>query len=168
MSYELRCIEALRLISAGADGLVNHGTVRAGGVVGNSPVIGLFMAAEEAEVKTPQEDEEEEEEMSRESSAESSAPHLDAQPPPVSRPQEGFLYYFLLYPHRLHHHIGDLKVDGALQSLMCWGREFQRERAAIEKALSPQIQSLVMCGMEKSWASEERRLRKWCGGGACL
>ena len=39
-----------------------------------------------------------------------------------------------------------LKVFRSVQSLMCLGREFQREGAAIEKVLQPWIQCLVLCG----------------------
>ena len=37
-----------------------------------------------------------------------------------------------------------LKVLSSVQSLMCLGRVFQREGAATEKALSPQVQCLVL------------------------
>ena len=53
-----------------------------------------------------------------------------------------------------------LKVGGSVQSLMCCGREFQRVGAAMEKALSPQVRSLVFLGIERRFASDERRLRE--------
>ena len=37
-----------------------------------------------------------------------------------------------------------LKVLSSVQSLMCLGRVFQREGPATEKALSPQVQCLVL------------------------
>lgn len=47
---------------------------------------------------------------------------------------------------------------------MCLGREFQRVGSAIEKALSPQVQCLVLSGGDRRLASEERRLREGvCG-----
>ena len=46
------------------------------------------------------------------------------------------------------------------QSRMGLGREFQRVGAAMEKALSPQVRSLVLSGGERRLASEERRLRE--------
>jgi len=52
-----------------------------------------------------------------------------------------------------------------VQSLMGCGSEFQREGAATEKALSPQVQCLMRVGMDKRLASDERRQREevwWC------
>ena len=40
------------------------------------------------------------------------------------------------------------------------GREFQREEAAMETALSPQVRCLVLSGGERRLASEERRCRE--------
>ena len=54
-----------------------------------------------------------------------------------------------------------LKVLRSVQSLMCLGREFQREGAATGKALLPQVQCLVQCGGVRKVASEE--LRVWDG-----
>lgn len=45
------------------------------------------------------------------------------------------------------------------------GKKFQRE-AAMDKALSPQVWCLVLSGGDRKLASEERRLRKECEGGA--
>ena len=39
-----------------------------------------------------------------------------------------------------------LRVLKSVQFLVCLGREFQREGAAAEKALSPQVRCLLMCG----------------------
>ena len=39
-----------------------------------------------------------------------------------------------------------LRVLMSVQFLVCLGREFQREGAAAEKALSPQVRCLLMCG----------------------
>ena len=52
-----------------------------------------------------------------------------------------------------------LKVVRSGQCLACFGREFQREGAAIEKGLSPQGGCLVLCGGVRRSASKERRLR---------
>ena len=46
-----------------------------------------------------------------------------------------------------------------MQSRICLGREFQREGAAAEKALSPQVRCLVLSGGVRRFASDERRLR---------
>ena len=46
-----------------------------------------------------------------------------------------------------------LKVLRSVQSLMCLGREFQREGAAIKKALSPHVRCLVLCGGMRKFAS---------------
>ena len=54
----------------------------------------------------------------------------------------------------------DLKVDRLVQSLMGLGSEFQREGAAMEKALSPQVRCLVLSGVDRRLASEERRQRE--------
>ena len=51
------------------------------------------------------------------------------------------------------------KVLSSAQSLMCLGIVFQREGAATEKALSPQVQCLVLWGGVRRFASEEQRVR---------
>lgn len=56
--------------------------------------------------------------------------------------------------------MSDLKVDRLVQALMCLGSEFQREGAAMEKALSPQVRWLVLSGMDRRLVSEERRERE--------
>ncbi|XP_073330109.1 B-cell receptor CD22-like [Pagrus major] len=50
-------------------------------------------------------------------------------------------------------------VVRSVQSLMCVGRELQREGAATEKAVSPQVRCLVLCGGVRKFASEERMVR---------
>lgn len=40
------------------------------------------------------------------------------------------------------------------------GSEFQREGAAMEKALSPQVRCLVRVGSDRMFPSDERRSRK--------
>ena len=52
-----------------------------------------------------------------------------------------------------------LKVLRSVQSLMCLWRELQRMGAATEKALSPQVQCLVLCDGVRKFASEEWRVR---------
>ena len=54
----------------------------------------------------------------------------------------------------------DLKVDGLEQSRICLGRAFQREGAAMEKALAPQVRCLVLSGCERRFASDDRRVRE--------
>ena len=46
-----------------------------------------------------------------------------------------------------------LKVLSSVHSLMCLGRMFQRKGAAAEKALSPQVQCLVLCGGVRRFVS---------------
>jgi len=50
-----------------------------------------------------------------------------------------------------------------VQSLMYFGREFQRRGAATEKALSPQVRCVVRVSEDRRLASDERRLP----GGLC-
>ena len=52
-----------------------------------------------------------------------------------------------------------LKVSRSEQARSGGGREFQRVGAAIEKALSPQVRSLVLQGRDRRLESEERRER---------
>ena len=54
-----------------------------------------------------------------------------------------------------------LEVLSSVRSLMCLGRVIQREGAATEKALSPQVRCLVLGGGVRKFASEERRV--WDG-----
>ena len=56
--------------------------------------------------------------------------------------------------------MSDLNVDRFVQSLMGLGSEFQREGAAMPNALSPQVRCLVLSGMDRRLASEERRERE--------
>lgn len=44
-----------------------------------------------------------------------------------------------------------------MQSLVCRGRDFQREGAAVEDALLPQVQYLALTGRERMSASEEQK-----------
>ena len=67
-----------------------------------------------------------------------------------------------------------LKIVSSVGSLMCLWREFQREAAATEKALSPQVWCLVLWGGGRKFVSEEWRVRdglwwwsrsaRWGGG----
>lgn len=57
-----------------------------------------------------------------------------------------------------------LKVESEEESLMCFGSEFQRVGAAMEKALSPQVRCLVLVGGDRRLASEDLSVRE----GVCL
>ena len=46
----------------------------------------------------------------------------------------------------------DLKFERSVQSRICVGREFQREGAATEKALSPKVRCLVLGGGDRRFA----------------
>ena len=52
-----------------------------------------------------------------------------------------------------------LIVMSSAQSLVCLGRLFQREGAATEKALSPQVRCSVLCGGVRKFAFEKQRVR---------
>lgn len=52
-----------------------------------------------------------------------------------------------------------LKELSVEQSLMCLGREFQKVGAAMEKALSPHVLSLVRVGGDRRLASADQRSR---------
>ncbi len=51
-----------------------------------------------------------------------------------------------------------------MQSLMCLEREFHRKGAAMEKAQSPHVRCLVLCGTERRQRSGGGG--RECGGGA--
>ncbi len=53
--------------------------------------------------------------------------------------------------------ISVLNIDRSVQSQMCLGIEFQKEGAAMEKALSPQVGCLFLDGGDRRLALEERR-----------